>query len=264
MSDEEILDIPVGELIPFVHQSREVFDETELRSLAEDIKANGQLQPGVAWFDPGRGKYVLICGERRLRALKMALLPTMQVKVMQGNLTQGKMLAINLSENLQKASLNAVERAKSFQRLALLENLTSRQVAERMHVSDATVSRDLAILDLPELLQTQFSNGTLPVSVAAELRRVGDVQAQLELAAAITAGRMNRDQLIEVVRSRVGKKNVRPKASRLVVKHQGVCVTVTADRVLTRELVLATCDRIRQEGKKLPEESKEPALSETP
>ena len=181
MSNDDVRDIPIGELLPFVHQSREVFDEAELRSLSEDIKANGQLQAGVGWFDPGRGKYVLICGERRMRALVMAGRPTMAVKVLTGQLTLGDMLTINLSENLNRQNLNILERAKSFQRLAQLEGLTAKQVAERMHVSDATVSRDLAILDLPEVLQTQFGNGTLPGSIAAELRRIGDTQVQLEL-----------------------------------------------------------------------------------
>ena len=110
MPDEEVLHVPVGEIIPFVNQSREVFDEAELLNLSEDIKARGLLQHGVAWFDAGRGKYVLICGERRLRAIMLAGLPSMAVKVIKGNLTPGQMLAINLSENLQRRNLNVVER----------------------------------------------------------------------------------------------------------------------------------------------------------
>src|SRR5271166_6193462 len=142
MSNEDILDLPVEELIPCSIQSREYFDEGELIALAEDIKQNGQLQAGLAMFDAGRGKHVIICGERRWRAIKLAGLPTMAVRVITGNLTLGRMLAINLSENLQRASLNPVEKAKAFRRLAQLEGISSKQVAERMHVSVATVSRD--------------------------------------------------------------------------------------------------------------------------
>lgn len=254
MPDELIQHVAVGELVPFVHQSRTVFDEDELRNLAEDIKANGLLQPGVAWLDPGRGKYVLICGERRWRASKLAGLPTMAVKVITGNLTQGAMLAINLSENLQRASLDPVERARSFQRLAQLECLTSKQVAERMHVSDATVSRDLAILELPEAVLTQVASGMLAASVAYELSRIDDTDAQLEMARAIIAGRMNRDQVAAEVRGRVGRRNDRPKPSRLACRFDnGLAVTVTVTgRCLTQADLKSASERLRSEAAKLP------------
>lgn len=253
MSVEEIVDLPLDELVVFVNQSRQVFAEADLLNLAEDIKARGLLQPGVAWFDAGRTKYVLICGERRLRACKKAGLLTMAVKVIKGNLTQGEMLAINLSENLQRASLNPVEKAVSFQRLAQLEGLTSRQVAERMHLSESTVSRDLAILDLPEVLQTQIASGLLPVSVAAELRRINDPQAQIELALAITQGRMNRDQVAAVVRSRVGQRKTTPKGGRISCRLDGgVSLTLArAGETLTKTDVLLAVDHLRKVARKL-------------
>jgi ParB family transcriptional regulator, chromosome partitioning protein len=260
MSVAEIIHLLLEELVVFVNQSRQVFDEAELFNLSEDIKAKGQLQPGVAWFDAGRGKYVLICGERRYRAIKMAGLPTMAVTVIQGNLTLGEMLAINLSENLQRQNLSPLERARAFQRLAQLEELTSRQVAERMHVSDATVSRDLAILELPEVLQEQIGRGLLPASIAAELRRIDDPQAQRELADAIKAGRMNRDQLAEAVRSRVGKRASSPKGGR--ISHRldgGVSVTLAkGGKILTKADVLLAVDHLRKVAKKL-EQDGDPA-----
>ena len=98
VEESEVIDVPVEEIIPFVNQSREIFDEAELLNLSENIKTNGQLQAGIAWFDAGRGKHVLICGERRWRAIMLAGLPTMAVKVIKGNLTPGQMLAINLRD----------------------------------------------------------------------------------------------------------------------------------------------------------------------
>ena len=261
MSVEELLHVPLDELVVFVNQSRQAFNEADLLNLSADIAANGLLQPGVAWFDAGRGKYVLICGERRLRACKMAGLPTMAVKVIKGTLTQGEMLAINLSENLQRASLNPVEKAVSFQRLAQLEGLTSRQVAERMHLSESTVSRDLAILDLPEVLQKQIASGLLPVSVAAELRRINDPQAQLDLAAAITQGRMNRDQVASAVRNRVGQRKTAPKGGRIACRLDGgVSITLArAGETLTKADVLLAVDHLRKVAKKLEDDSTAPA-----
>jgi ParB family transcriptional regulator, chromosome partitioning protein len=221
MAEDQILHVPVDELIPFVHQSRTEFDEAELRNLAEDIKANGQLQPGVGWLDPGRGKYVLICGERRWRALKMAELPTMAIKVIAGSLTQGEMLAINLSENLQRQNLNCVERARSFQRLSQLENLSSKQIATRMHVSDATVSRDLSILVLPAPLLAEVARGTVGVSLAYELSRIDNPAMQLEMATAVMEGKVSRDELAQVVRKKLGSRKTSPKGGRISCRLEG-------------------------------------------
>jgi ParB family chromosome partitioning protein len=96
----EVLHVPLEEFDLFVNQSREHFDPAELQALADNIHLNGQLQPGLAWLDPGRNRLVLICGERRFRALKLAGKSTMAVTVLRGPMTQGQMLAINLAENL--------------------------------------------------------------------------------------------------------------------------------------------------------------------
>lgn len=250
MSHESIIYLSIDDVIPFVNQSRERFDEGELTRLAEDIQANGQLQPGVAWFDAGRGKHVLICGERRWRAIRMAGLRTMTVKVIEGLLTPGQMLAINLSENIQRANLDAVERAKAFQRLAQLEGLNNKELAERTHVSVATVSRDLAILGLPDSLLARVQAGEIPTSVAYELSRIDDPAVQEELVLAV--GTVSRDRFAELVRDRVGRRKTSPKAGRLTFKLAGVCVNLTAEQALTRVHLQAVGDRLRQEAKKLP------------
>src|SRR5947208_1607335 len=106
VSPDEILNAPLEDFDLFVNQSREDFDGAELQSLADNIRRNGQIQPGLAWMDSGRNRLVLICGERRYRALKLTGLPTMAVKVIRGHLTQGQMLQYNLAENIIRSSLN--------------------------------------------------------------------------------------------------------------------------------------------------------------
>lgn len=254
VDEGEVLHVPVDELVPFVNQSREQFDEAELLALSQNIKANGQLQPGVACFDAGRSKYILICGERRWRAIMLAGLLTMAVKVIKGTLTAGQMLAINLSENLQRANLNVVERARAFRRLGQLEGITSGQVAERMSVSHATVSRDLSLLDLPEPLLAEIAAGKLPASVGYELSRIDDQQAQIDLAQAVLSGTLSRDGVQHAIRSRVGgKRNVRPKASRLTCRLNGVSVTLSAESPLSWERILETLEAGRRAAKRASE-----------
>jgi len=252
IADGEILNAPLEDFDLFVNQSREAFDEGELQSLAENIKTNGQLQPGVAWRDPGRSRLVLICGERRYRALRLAGLPTMAVKVIRGSLTPGQMLQINLAENLQRASLNAIERGKSFRRLMQLEDLTASEAAARMNVSGATVSRDLSLLDLPEPLQARVASGELPVSVAAHLARVADDEARRALADQYAGGRINRDGLAAAVGRLLRPRQKAGKPERLALRPgDGLFVTITASEPLTWDGLLAAIDRLRKVSRSL-------------
>ena len=157
----------------------------------------------------------------------------------------------SLSENLQRASLNPVERAKAFQRLAQLEGLTSRQVAERTHVSDATVSRDMSLLTLPDPLLAEIAAGTLPASVGYELSRIDDRQAQLDMAQAVVAGTLSRDGVQEAIRTRIGKRKVTPRASRLACRLDGVCITVTAAEPLTWDRLISALEGGRKAARKL-------------
>jgi ParB family chromosome partitioning protein len=260
MPDDEIQNVPLDAFDLFVNQAREAFDEAELIGLAENIKVSGQLQPGVAWFDEGRGRMVLICGERRFRALKRAGMPTMAVKVIRGHLTQGQMLEMNLAENIQRASLNGVEQGKGFRRLMQLEDLTASEVASRMGVSNATVSNAMSLLDLPETLQAKVASKELPVSVGAYLARVEDDAARRALADQYGNGTLNRDGVAAEVRRLLKPKPKRSPASpsRLAVKLGGLSVCVTAGRAgkLSMDSLLSVFGRICKEAKSLKDAGK--------
>jgi ParB family transcriptional regulator, chromosome partitioning protein len=253
MPDEEIQNVPLEDIDLFVNQSREEFGEAELRQLAADLKTHGQLQAGVAWYDAGRSRLVLICGERRYRALKLAGIPTMAVKVIRGNLTPGQMLQMNLAENLQRASLNPIERGKAFRRIMQLEDLNASEVALRMSVSNATVSRDLSLLDLPESLQSRVASGQLPASVAAAIARVGDEETRRALADQYENGRSNRDGIVSAVHSLLNPKEKADKKPRLALKLGGLSISVTAGKPdkLNVANLFAVFDRVSKEAKSL-------------
>ena len=265
---EAILDVPLDDLDVFVNQSRQSFDEAELLGLAENIAAHGLLQPGLAWLDPGRNRLVLICGERRFRALKLAGKTTIAVRVIREALTPGQMLQMNLAENIQRASLNPIEQAFGFRRLMQLEGLNATEVAARMSVSNATVSNALGLLTLPESLQARVAGGELPASVASHLARLGDDETRRDLADQYAAGGLNRDGVaIEVSRRLKSKpKATKSRQARLVVKcGGGLAVTITAARPLTQSHINSLIARLRQLLKTLPEDGEvahppEPAL----
>jgi ParB family transcriptional regulator, chromosome partitioning protein len=261
-TSDPILNLALDDIDLFVHQSRTQIDEKELASLSENIRTHGLLQPGVAWFDPGRNRYILICGERRYRALKRIGATSMAVKVIEGGLTQARMLEINISENLQRSSLNPIERGKAFLRLKQLENITGSMVAERLKVSDAMVSRDISLLDLSASLQERVINGALPASVAALIVRLDSDDARRELADKYGAGELTRDGVGSAVKERLGGKRPASRPQRLACKHEGVSISVTAGKPLTLETVLAVLDHMKKQAKTLIEASqagKQPA-----
>lgn len=253
----EVLHVPLEDFDLFVNQSREIFDPAELHALADNIAANGQLQPGVAWLDPGRNRLVLVCGERRYRALRLAGVATMAVTVLRGPMTQGQMLALNLAENLQRASLNPIERAKGFQRLMQLEDLTASAVAERMNVSNATVSNALALLDLPESLQARVASDVLPASVAVHIARLDDDAIRRNLAEQYEARVLNREGVAREVNRLLKSGRKKGVPSRLSLTLSGLSVSVSGKpEKWTLENLLAVVGRIGKEAKSLKDQGK--------
>jgi ParB family chromosome partitioning protein len=253
MTEGETVEVPLDQLEIFTGQSRENFDDAELGNLAESIKKNGLLQPGVAVLDEGRNQLVLVAGERRLRACKIAGKTTMAVKVIRGKFTQAELLDMNMAENLLREDLNPVERAKGFQRLMLLGKLTASEVAGRLKVSNAMVSRDLSLLELPDELQQQVIKGTLPSSVAASLARLADDETRHYLASLHADGTLSRDGVTAEVNNRLEKPS-RPKRDRLAIKLDGdVCVTVSAGVTLNASHLNQVIEAIRREIKRLQE-----------
>ena len=160
----------------------------------------------------------------------MAGIPTMCVKVIRGHLTPGQMLQMNLAENIQRCSLNPIEKAKAFRRLMQLEDLTATEAAARMNVSNATVSRDLSLLDLPESLQCRVASGTLPASVAAALARLEDDEARRDLADQYCDGRRNRDGIVAEVGALLKPGSKPDKKPRLGFKIGGLSISVCGKR----------------------------------
>jgi ParB family chromosome partitioning protein len=255
--DGESRDVPLEDIDVFVTQSRERFDAVELQQLADNIKTNGLLQPGVV-LDSGRGRLTLICGERRYRALKLAGFATMAVKVIHGQLTPGQMLQMNLAENIQRSSLNSIERGKAFRRMMQLENLTASDVASRMNVSNATVSRDLSLLELPDSLQARVVSGKLPASVAAHIARVSDDDTRRMLADQYDGGELNRDGIASGVSRLLKPEQKGDKKPRLAVKLGGLAISVTPGQTdkFTFENLLSVLGRLSRAAKALQDAGK--------
>lgn len=181
--------ISPDEVIADPDQPRREFDETELRQLAEDIQARGQLSPIKVRWSAQHGKWMIVFGERRWRAVKMAGLPTVRCIFVDREMSEKDVRAEQLIENVQRADLNVQERAVAYKALMELNGWNASELALGLHVSNATVTKTLAILNLPADLQEKVAKGELSASAAYELAKVKDAQAQRELAEQAVAGR---------------------------------------------------------------------------
>lgn len=163
---------------------RSAFDEHELAELEASIRQSG-LVTALTVRSNGEDGYVLIAGERRLRAAKRAGLKRVPVIV-----TAAKgALAAAVAENLIRADLDPIEEANALSRLAEAEGLgTHKKLAARVGRSSAYVSERLRLLALPEAVQVQIAAGKVPVAAERELRKVAKVcPAVAECAAKLVA-----------------------------------------------------------------------------
>jgi ParB family chromosome partitioning protein len=192
--------IPVDKIGPDPDQPREEFDQEALNRLAESLRTRGQISPIMVRWDESRAQYVIICGERRWRAAGLAGLPTMQCVISEGPVSPGELLALQVIENCVREDLRPVEQAKAFRALMDREGLSGNQLAKTLGIAQSSVVRSLSLLDLPPAVQERVERGALPASVAYEVSRAGDIEAQTELAARAVAEGLNRAEVVEAVR----------------------------------------------------------------
>ena len=139
--------VPVDRVRPNPHQPRKRFDVDALAELAASIKEHGVVSPIVVRRDPDG--FVLVAGERRLRACKMAGLREIPAVVRGADLAADAQLVLALIENLQRADLDAIEAAESYQRLVQEFGLKQEDVAKKVGKDRATIANALRLLRLP-------------------------------------------------------------------------------------------------------------------
>ncbi|MEX1335487.1 MAG: ParB/RepB/Spo0J family partition protein [Candidatus Limnocylindrales bacterium] len=150
-------EVPLDAIRPNPDQPRRIFDEAELKALADSIAAHGLLQP-VVLVEDGDG-FLLVAGERRLRAVALIGLKTIPAVVRTAN--EQERLELALVENIQRADLNAPEEARAYRHLIDDFGLTQERVAERVGRSRPAVANTLRILDTAPLVQQAVSDGTI-------------------------------------------------------------------------------------------------------
>lgn len=171
-------ELPIDLIDPNPLQPRTVFRTEAVEELAASIKANGIVQPLIVQKEGAR--YMLIAGERRLRAAKLAGLTKVPVAVRR--FEADRVLEVALIENIQREDLNPIEVAQALQRLGMEYDLKHEELAERTGKDRSTITNLLRLLRLDHAVQTMVAEGRLSMGHARALLAVTDPYTQASLA----------------------------------------------------------------------------------
>ncbi len=149
-SGDEVVRIPVENVIPNPHQPRYYFDGKNLKDLSNSIKEHGVIQP-ILVTKLSDGKYELIAGERRLQASK--LVGKREIPAIIRLATNQEKLELALIENIQRHDLNPIEEAKAYKKLQVEYSLTQEEVAKKAGKSRSTIANMMRLLELPVEIQ---------------------------------------------------------------------------------------------------------------
>jgi len=172
---DKVLELALKDIRPNPFQPRKVFDETTLGELAESIKEDGLLQPIVVSEDIDG--YVLIAGERRLRASKLAKLKTIRCVLVKSN--DERMRKFALIENIQREELNSIELAIAYEELLKLHEITQEQLATMVHKSRTHITNTLRLLQLSAKTQKALLDKKITAGHAKVLVGLDEKQQQL-------------------------------------------------------------------------------------
>jgi ParB family chromosome partitioning protein len=198
--------VPIREIQSNPFQPRQDFDEAEIQSLADSLRAHGLLQPIVV-RRKGEG-YQLVAGERRLRAAAKA--GWMDVPVQIGEADDRELAELAIVENLQRKDLNPLEKAASFQRYLEQYGCTHEELASRLKLDRSTISNFIRLLELPDAIQEAVRQGKLTQGHARALLPLGDEREQIEFCERIQREGLSVRQTEAMVQEAIAEADAEP------------------------------------------------------
>lgn len=181
--------VPLDQIRANPEQPRTLFNGPALEDLAESIRNHGVLTPLLVRRDE-RGGYVLIAGERRLRASGLAGLSEVPVWVRE-DVNSREQLELALVENIQREDLDPVETAESYRRLVDEFGMTQEAVARRVGKDRATVANAIRLLKLPEFVLSEVRHGRISAGHAKAMLSLPDETRLRQALRAIIEGELS-------------------------------------------------------------------------
>ena len=206
-SNGGVMKIKLRDIEPNPTQPRRNFDKEKLEELAASIKEHGLIQP-ILVKKTENGMYIIIAGERRWRAAKLAGLT--EVPCIEGEYTEREVMELALIENLQSEDLNPIEEAEGYRRLMDSFSLKQEEVAERVGKSRSAVANSLRLNNLCDDIKKLVIDGALSQGHARALLPVVKVSDQILLTEKIISEKLNVRQTEKLVNTFLKDKPEKP------------------------------------------------------
>lgn len=174
----KVLHVPIHSIDTNTEQPRKHFDETALNELADSIRTHGIVQPLIVVRKGDR--YLIIAGERRFRAAKIAGLK--EVPVLPAEYDEAEIHEVSLIENIQRENLNPVEEASAIRFLMQQYDMTQEEVADRIGKSRPSIANSLRLLSLPDSVLELLKTGALSAGHGKVLAGLDDPETIEKLA----------------------------------------------------------------------------------
>jgi ParB family chromosome partitioning protein len=152
-------ELDVEKITPNPFQPRKHFDEKALQELSRSIKEHGLLQPIVV-IEKEDG-YLLVAGECRLRAHKLAQIPTVKAIIANVDIDEFRLRELALIENIQRENLNAIELANSYAELIEVHKITHEELSRIVHKSRSQITNTMRLLALSDYAKAQLVSGKI-------------------------------------------------------------------------------------------------------
>ena len=204
----KIIELEVEKIKPNPNQPRKIFDQDKLKELSDSIVEHGLIQP-ITVIEQNEG-YVLVAGERRLRAHKLAKLDTIKATVV--NIEDFKLRELALIENIQRDDLNIIELAFSYAQLINEHNITHDELSKKVFKSRTSSTNTLRLLQLCSYVQQLLANDKITAGHAKVMLGL-DEENQIKIADTVIGQKLSVRETENLIRSLKsdGSKNTKKK-----------------------------------------------------
>ena len=232
-----ISEVELSQIFANPNQPRRNFDEEALEELAESIREHGVISP-ITLRKNEDGTYMIIAGERRFRASKMAGLNTIPAYIRTAKDEQ--VMEWALMEKIQRDDLDAIEIALAYQRLMDEYELTQEKMAERVGKKRATVANYLRLLKLPAEIQMGIQQKKIDMGHARALAGSKSAEQQLEIYKRILAEGLSVRKVEQLVSNEADAK---PKAEKATPKPETIALQKQLTSVLGTQVKVVADDK---------------------
>ncbi len=201
--NEEVLDIEISLIKPNPEQPRTVFNQKKLIELCESIKEHGVIQPVI--LKPAANGYMLVAGERRVKACKLAGMTTVPSIIREYNAIYLSELAI--LENLQREVLTSIEEGIAFESSIYNLKLTHEELGRKIGKSRVYVTNILGLLNLPKTVIDDINLGKISMGHARALSKLKDTELCIRLRNQIVKEKLTVRDIESIIRNINNKEN---------------------------------------------------------